>query len=279
MKLRWLVVLVCGAVAGSVLTVLSGGGAGRVTLTLAPRPERVPLPSPRVWTVPAPSMLPGRLQQILTGVKALDRKLSSFDIKAGDWQELMTASLKHVRHTEDDLQHLSKHTAEVQRQAKKYLSSPGPPGMRGPMGQPGPMGADGGMGDVGGLGPEGNEGDAGVSGSEGPIGAVGPSGALGKPGRRGKPGRPGIAGATGFQGETGKMGDRGKQGRPGDPGLVGPAGMNVVGIDSCHPLMDRSDRSYMRLARDCVHLATHRAISCSARSSVCPGDPYPASRK
>jgi len=163
-------------------------------------------------------------------VTALDTKLRHFDIKTGDWQELMSASLQHAKHTEEDLVRQSKRAAEVKQKVKKILSSPGPAGQRGPLGQPGPMGADGGMGDVGERGPAGNEGDPGVRGSAGPIGAVGRDGFPGKPGMRGKPGRAGIAGATGYQGETGKTGPRGKQGHAGDPGLIGPAGMNVVGI-------------------------------------------------
>jgi hypothetical protein len=104
--------------------------------------------------VPAPAMMPGRMQQILKGVTALDSRLRKFNIREGDWQELMAESLKHVKHTVKDLQLQSKRTAEVQDGVKKFLSSPGPPGERGPMGQPGRMGIDGGMGDVGDRGPQ-----------------------------------------------------------------------------------------------------------------------------
>jgi len=209
------------------------GGSGPVALHAqldGPRPQPVPVPRPRVWSVPAPPMLPGRLQQLLKGVAALDSKLRKFDIRTGDWQEMMRASLRHARRTEKDLARESKRTDEARHTVKTFLSSPGPPGPRGPMGQPGPMGVDGGMGDVGDRGPEGNDGDPGVMGSAGPIGAQGASGSSGKPGRTGKRGRPGIAGAIGMQGEAGSEGKRGRQGKPGNPGLVGPAGMDVVGI-------------------------------------------------
>jgi hypothetical protein len=231
---RRLVALLSGllAVAAMALALVVKAG-GPVVLHAqmdGPRPQPVPFPIPRVWSVPAPPMLPGRLQQLLKGVTSLDAKLSKFNIRTSDWQEQMHESLQHAQRTERELERKSKRTAEVKHTVKVFLSSPGPPGPRGSMGQQGPMGGDGGMGDVGEPGPKGNAGDPGVRGSAGPAGAQGMSGARGKPGLRGKPGRPGIAGATGFQGEAGRDGKRGKQGKPGDPGLKGPAGMDVVGI-------------------------------------------------
>jgi hypothetical protein len=167
-----------------------------------PKPDLVPLPSPRVWSVPAPTMMPGRLQQILKGVKALDSELHKFNVKTGHWQELITKSLKNAKRTVKDLQRQSWRMDQVKDKVKFYLNSPGPPGAPGPMGLPGPMGQGGGMGDVGGRGPKGEQGDAGVMGSAGPIGMEGRAGNPGKPGRLGKPGRAGIAGSIGYQVET-----------------------------------------------------------------------------
>ena len=167
-----------------------------------PKPDLVALPSPRVWSVPAPTMMPGRLQQILKGVKALDIELRKFNIKTGHWQELITKSIKNAKRTVKNLQRQSKRMDQVKDKVKSYLNSPGPPGAPGPTGLQGPMGPDGGMGDVGGRGPKGEQGDAGVMGSAGPIGMEGRTGNPGKPGRLGKPGRAGIAGSIGYQVET-----------------------------------------------------------------------------
>ena len=197
---RRLVAMLSGLLAGAAMALaLVAKAGGPVALHAqmdGPRPQPVPLPIPRVWSVPAPPMLPGRLQQLLKGVTSLDAKLRKFNIRTGDWQELMHESLQHAQRTERDLERESKRTAEVKHTVKVFLSSPGPAGARGPMGQQGPMGGDGGMGDVGEPGPKGNAGDPGVRGSAGPAGAQGMSGARGRPGLGGKPGRSGIAGAT-----------------------------------------------------------------------------------
>jgi len=113
------------------------GSRSRVVLAQEARLQLVPLPHPRVWHIPAPAMMPGRLQQILKGVSSLDSELRHFDIKTGDWQELMTVSLKHARNTIEDLQLQSKRAREVKDQVKAFLSSPGPQGAIGPMGEPG----------------------------------------------------------------------------------------------------------------------------------------------
>ena len=113
------------------------GSRSRVVLAQEAHPQLVPLPHPRVWHVPTPAMMPGRLQQILKGVSSLDSELRHFDIKTGDWQELMTVSLKHARNTIEDLQLQSKRAREVKDQVKAFLSSPGPQGPIGPMGEPG----------------------------------------------------------------------------------------------------------------------------------------------
>jgi len=228
-----LAVLLGGVLVGTVVALAAVVDSHRVTLTSfmeQARPELVPLPQPRVWNVPAPAMMPGRLQQILKGVSSLDSELRHFNIKTGDWQELMTVSLKHARTTVKDLQLQSKRAGEVKDQVKAFLGSPGPKGARGPQGLPGPRGVDGGMGDVGDHGPDGNAGDPGVMGSAGSQGPVGLAGNRGKLGMAGKAGRNGISGATGYQGSAGAIGKRGRLGKPGDHGLIGPAGMDVVGV-------------------------------------------------
>ena len=65
------VVLLSGLLAGAAmalaLVVKSGGPVALHAQMDGPRPQLVPLPIPRVWSVPAPPMLPGRLQQLLVG--------------------------------------------------------------------------------------------------------------------------------------------------------------------------------------------------------------------
>ena len=179
--------LLAGACLGLGLIVISSGFLRTRRVELDQKP--VTLPSPFAWQVPAPTIRPGRLQQILKSVTLFDSKLRALKTRTEDWQDLMGRALDHAQQTVIDLQQQSKGTSRLRDQVKVFVNTPGP---MGPVGNPGPdgrQGPPGGVGEDGKQGPAGFVGAGGAMGSAGPIGAVGRIGSPGKAGQEGKSGR------------------------------------------------------------------------------------------
>ena len=128
---------------------LAGAVVALAALVLNEPAQRAALLAPRVWHVPAPAMLPGRLQQILRSVTKLDGTLREFKTRTDGWESSMRRSIKHAQQTIRDMTRQSEHAARVKRLVRKTLGEPGPPGVRGPRGYRGPFGDSGGVGDQG----------------------------------------------------------------------------------------------------------------------------------